>query len=285
MESLNVFIGSTAVRWSEKIKGHNLLLDTNQEKNKNVLSPSSFPSNETKEIKAYNFKFELLKNNYNNFIDIVESDLECVDFLSEVQTEIKKYNHINIIVASGGLFGNTFTPIVLSYIENHQSANIYIQKSKVEFLWEKENLLLDYVNENFNITPIIIEIENFVEKFKKDTLDKALSELDKVALAKINTESERRDFNLKFKDIIYPTQTFKGKVINAEKRITKRGKSFVILEVQFKHHSETYYLFDKEQTETTPFYKVDEPITIKGNMSKKWILTEKLQFKITSIER
>ena len=71
MKTLNIFIGSTARRWAEKIEGNKLLLGNRLDKkqNDNVIYPIYFPTNETKEYSKYTNYLAQISSNYDLYLE------------------------------------------------------------------------------------------------------------------------------------------------------------------------------------------------------------------------
>lgn len=187
MQNLNIFIGSTARRWSESISGNKLLLGNNLDKehNESIITPQDFP---TSEIYAHSKADECWKQMSNNFSLYIESQKQNnLDYLSKIEVEINKYNNVNLIAASGGLFGNTFTPLVLSILKRkNKNVQLIIQKTNIGFLKKKEEMLINHIKQNSNVSCHFIELDDLKNKFGNEKLDVVFNVLDELVITQIN---------------------------------------------------------------------------------------------------
>ncbi len=187
MQHLNIFIGSTAQRWSESINGNKLLLGNRLDfqYNSSVLTLEDFPTNELKEYSKYSEYLKLLADDYTFYLDFQKQDHS--KYLLEIGRVAKDYDNISVIVASGGLFGNTLTPLVLSILEKtNKNVQLIIQQTNIAFLKERELRLVNYINKYYKTSIDLVQIKNIHHQYGNQKLDVIFNDFDKLAITQIN---------------------------------------------------------------------------------------------------
>jgi hypothetical protein len=187
MKNLNIFIGSTARRWSEKIDGNRLLLGNrlDKEQHNTVLVPNHFPTSETKEYSRYNEYLKQASIDYPLYLN--SQKIENQNYFNEIAFFVENYKDITVIVASGGLFGNTFTPLVLNLLlEKKKNIRLIIQQTDIHFLKDREQRLINYVEQHYKISIHLVQIKNIHHKHGNQKLDVVLNDFDKLAISQIN---------------------------------------------------------------------------------------------------
>ena len=174
-KTLYVYIGTVANKWSHKTKSdHKLRIGTQEDKKADIIF-NGFITKQRPEFLDYRLTKIKLKNDSAYYLDLIT--FKYKKQFNQIKKVADNYSKISLMVAPGGLFGSSVTPILIELLSDNQ-IELSFSSFNNDLGKEDEALLLNLIVKYKKLDTKKIYLQN-MDKLKDLKMSEFLDLLDK----------------------------------------------------------------------------------------------------------